>query len=716
MPATTKSFEKSLLLDRLAALRARTRLHLAIDGIASTSLAFVSICLLSFGVDRVFRLPRGQRAFMLVLLGSVCGVLIWRRLVARLRVALPLVELARAVEKMAPQLDWRLVSAVQFLENQDPRGSKELAQLVVADAERLAEPLRFSDVLDTQAVARRAFRGAVTLAAGLALVVPGNFRPIARTWFERCVLLSSTVEWPKDTQLTVTTQCGQVVTEIKDGRLRVAVPRGSDLAVVVSARGVIPTRASLSFEFAQSRIRGSRPLARLGDNRFRHIFEKVVEDCDFYVRGGDDEVGPIHVSVVRPPWIDGLTITAEPPRYTRVPKKTFGIEAGEMPLPVGTKVTVSAHCTKVLKDGWLDVRFAGTRLDAAPDHHDAVIAVDSSSTPGTPRGATLTASFVLDKTAACTIDVRDEDELALERPVALTLRGIPDAPPKVQLMAQGIGQLITPDCTIPIDVKATDDYGLVAGVLKWKTAGPNQKPAEGEIPIPRLLGLIREHDDVFEWDVSTLHLTAGTFLNFIVEVVDDDPKGRKVATSSSIALRVVNPEELLMDLIRRQHELRRELERVREDEVKLAEGLDAIDTKVLERAGKKQREVQKTVADAARAMTQVVEEMRNNKLLDDRARARLQDDVVGPLENLRDNELVRARELADAALAGKDADREAKAHDAAGSSREVVAQLETIIAHMRRVADLAELVARLREFLKKQRDLMEETRKQSPPR
>src|SRR5688572_27584882 len=109
MPALTKLPEQNVLLDRLAALRARTRLHLAIDGVASTALAFVTICLLSFGVDRVFRLTQGQRAFMLVILGAVCGVLIWRRLVARLRVALPLVELARAVEKMAPQLDWRLV-------------------------------------------------------------------------------------------------------------------------------------------------------------------------------------------------------------------------------------------------------------------------------------------------------------------------------------------------------------------------------------------------------------------------------------------------------------------------------------------------------------------------------------------------------------------------------------------------------------------------------
>ncbi len=167
-----------------------------------------------------------------------------------------------------------------------------------------------------------------------------------------------------------------------------------------------------------------------------------------------------------------------------------------------------------------------------------------------------------------------------------------------------------------------------------------------------------------------------------------------------------------MDLIRRQHELRRELERTRDEETKLAEGLESLDSKAQERAGKKQREVIKLVADTARAMSLVVDEMRNNHLLDERARTRLQDDVVTPLETLRDGELVRSRDLSDETLKTQaEADRANKSRDAGASTREVVAQLDKIISHMKQVTDLAELIARLREFIKKQRDLMEETRK-----
>ncbi|MBI3722848.1 hypothetical protein HY251_02670, partial [bacterium] len=258
----TRRTNQHVLLRRLGALRSRTRVHLAIDGVASTCLAFVSICVASFGVDRIFRLPLGQRAFMLLLLALAVGTLVWRRLVARVRVALPLHELARQVEKLQPSLDWRLVSAVQFLEGADPRGSRELAGIVVEQAERAASPLDFTRTLDTNAVAWRAARGGVVLACGLALVM--GFPDAAKTWFLRCILLSSTEEWPKNTRLHIS--------PYEERRTKtVAIPRGADLAIVVTASGDQPSRMTLSFECEGSKAHGTRNLASLGKNRFRYL-------------------------------------------------------------------------------------------------------------------------------------------------------------------------------------------------------------------------------------------------------------------------------------------------------------------------------------------------------------------------------------------------------------------------------------------------------------
>jgi hypothetical protein len=309
--------------------------------------------------------------------------------------------------------------------------------------------------------------------------------------------------------------------------------------------------------------------------------------------------------------------------------------------------------------------------------------------------------------------VRDADDLALERAVALTVRAVSDAAPKVQLAADGIGQLVTPEAVLPFEVKASDDYGLTGGRLRFKTGGPQHPAEEGSrnLGLPELK---REIDLPFPVEVANLRkggVPAGTFLTFSAEVQDNDPLGSKATPSASIALRVVTPEELLQDLIRRQHELRRELMRTRDEEDKLAQGLENLDAKVQERAPKAQQAIHKVVTDTARAMTLVVDEMRHNKLLDERARARIVDEVIARLEALRDGELLKARALAEATLAAKgEGPRVEKSKEAGASARVVVAELDTIIARMKRVADLAELVAKLREFIKKQRDILEETR------
>lgn len=714
MPATMNKGRRDLL-DRLAALRFQARSHLAIDGAATISLAAVALCLTSFGVDRIFRLPRDQRALVLAVMAAVVGALVWRRLWARLAAPLPNAELAREVERVHPQLDWRLVSAVQFLEDADPRGSPELAEIVIDQAVEAAKGVEFGDAVG----AGRWTSRIVAVLGGLALVY--GFPDVARTWFDRCILLSATAQWPKDTRLHVEAN-GHAFAQVDGKPDEIFVPRGADLSIAVSASGVVPSRATVAFEFPRTQLRGSHVLAPAGKARFKDSFAKLSEDVELFVRGGDDEVGPLKVTVVTPPWLEKLEIEAAPPAYTRVPTKRFGIEAGEMALPAGSAVTVRATCSKKLKAARLEVRYAGGRLDAPPEVLEAKVipAHDADPSRQALMGDSLEATVLLDRTAAIAVQVRDKDDLGLERDVSLTLRAIPDAPPKVQLAMHGIGTLVTPEAVLPLELALEDDYGLFGSQLVYRASYPKdpksdkpEKPEEGALPV-KLEGLPRQTTLPLEWDLSQLprKLTAGTFFSFHADATDDDPRGAKTTSSSSFALRVVTSEELLLDLVRRQHEQRRELEKLKEEEEKLVPLLDNLDTVAQDRAPKQQRAAMKVVGDASRALAQVVDEMKNNKILDERARTRLTEDVVNPLEALRAGELTRSRDLSDGVLASKDEKARAdRSHEAATSLRACVVELDRIIQQMKRVADLAELIAKVREILKRERDLMDETKK-----
>ena len=67
-------------------------------------------------------------------------------------------------------------------------------------------------------------------------------------------------------------------------------------------------------------------------------------------------------------------------------------------------------------------------------------------------------------------------------------------------------------------------------------------------------------------------------------------------------LRVVTPEQLLNELLRRMHEQRLELERMISQEEQLAQGLSGADLKTLERAPGAQRDVARTVLRASRVL------------------------------------------------------------------------------------------------------------------
>src|SRR5690606_11774664 len=119
----------------------------------------------------------------------------WRWWLRPLAAALPQAELARAVERVEPRLEWRLVSAVQFADpawEPGPETSRALAAQVVADAEALASSpdVAFGRAVPLRPVVRAALRGLAAL--GLVAVCAGVWPATARTWFERNVLLSPT--------------------------------------------------------------------------------------------------------------------------------------------------------------------------------------------------------------------------------------------------------------------------------------------------------------------------------------------------------------------------------------------------------------------------------------------------------------------------------------------------------------------------------------------
>src|SRR5687767_14657677 len=87
------------LLGRFERFRQRVRTHLVLEGAARVAAVAVGLVLLSFVVDRVFRLGVGSRIVLLLLAIGFLAWEAWRHILRPLRLPMDAVDLATAIDR-----------------------------------------------------------------------------------------------------------------------------------------------------------------------------------------------------------------------------------------------------------------------------------------------------------------------------------------------------------------------------------------------------------------------------------------------------------------------------------------------------------------------------------------------------------------------------------------------------------------------------------------
>ncbi|RMG13243.1 MAG: hypothetical protein D6731_12570 [Planctomycetota bacterium] len=681
------------LRTRLAALRRRARVALAVRGASTLSVAAVGLALVSFGLDRSLRLAWETRLVGLVLALSAVLAVLYRRLWRPLRAPLGDATLARRVEAVHTDLDWRLVSAVEFTApgwRAGPETSARLVERAVEEALSVCEGRSFGAAVPAAPAARAGARGGVVLLAGVALVLA--WPQAAAVWARRNLLLDPHADWPRDTRLELLslTADGQPVPLRADGSAVVA--RGVDLGIRVRARGVVPRRVLL--ESHAGGASEERALDGLAGGEFRTTLERVGSSFRFWLRGGDGEAGPFAVTVLERPWVGALALRVEPPAYTGLPARRFALTASNVAIPRGARVVLRAECSKPLARAGLWER----------DEDEGVARVHTATL--LEGGAGFEVDLLLEHSAFFELRVTDRDGLTPAEETRFGLVAVADQSPQVRLRLEGVGLSVTPGATLRFALEARDDHGVAAAALRHRVQGGEEEAVEGALP----LRLDAEGRATGELELGPLELEPKAALALWGEARDRDPRGPNLGSSPTIQLRVVSPEELLNELLRRLHEQRLELERLAAEEERLAGALQAAQAPAVERAAPTQADAGRVLERAAGAVDGVVAELRANHLLDGRTYRRLSEEVAGALRAVAEGTLARARERCEAAA---DDRGEATARAAGEAVARVAQEVRAIVARMGRLEELAELVAALKQLISEQRELMEEARRRA---
>ena len=285
------------------------------------------------------------------------GVLVW--IIARLLRRLRSRALALVLEKRFPELDDRLITAVEISESSagdSPSLSSAMQRQTLRDAAATATALDINNVFDRRPLNRALF-AAVLLAVSVAGFSIANASAVGR-WYHAFVLGEDGYWDPfrrSAFDVSIVSQPGERLRPLKtDETFRH--PRGADLVVRVDVPEdkVVPDQVTLHYRTVgeSGSGRGRVTMTQIGDRTFRHSLTRAVDDHQLWIVGGDyTNRQPFRIAVVDAPTIESVRLRCNYPDYTGMDSfadQEVPVQGSQVSLPLGTQFVLNAQANKPL--------------------------------------------------------------------------------------------------------------------------------------------------------------------------------------------------------------------------------------------------------------------------------------------------------------------------------------------------------------------------------
>jgi hypothetical protein len=633
-PTTTPRQVYETLIDRFAEFRRQVRARLLLEGAARFVAALVILALLSFILDRIFRLSLSARIAMVVASVITLAVVLWREVIAPLRLKLDPLTLATALDRISGRGDGFITSRVgTILElpamlRMNPPPSPALLHQAAAACHAALVDIDFDSRLDDR---RRNLASGILFIMVLIPVILAMAAPVStRLWAAR-VLGGSNEPWPQKTYLQVTGAENGII----------VVPRGEPYVLRAQATPgslVIPPVVSIRFhEAGAARVEAN--FSSFGKNDFRYEFTSVNSPIEAELTGGDATLGPITLQPADRPRITDLKLIA---RHPTEKNPTAYVLNGETDLSFLPRTHLRLEFTASAPI--LEAHLKSTAKEPSPDDLKQLDATH----------------FAVDWThnAADNLEInlvsRDAHLSAAPTLVSVGLKT--DQPPTVKLTYAQVKLRVTSKARIPLTIDPHDDFGLASTALLVKTETPDPEKPGKMITHSTSTMLYGPADPAIELDHLTkrtlelepLKLTPGSLVTVSASATDACYTGPQTTTSRAVTFRVVAPEELFREILMRQQAERARF-RLQADEVHAMRGSMnlAHDAESILKIAQRQRAVQHEVNRISTALAETLAEMKANQLGTQEAYDLMDKQVLTPMKQLNTELLNPQKEALD---------------------------------------------------------------------
>ncbi len=405
--------------------------------------------------------PLASLAMLAALLGTI-GALGWRLFGVLRRRHATHQRLAHYVEDHIPDLEQRLLTSLEFSEDELRFGRRGVSRQFIArlwqDAER--QMLRQQREMESITPVGRSWLGfglsaGAVLAVSVVLLTSGTLRDS----FSRLL-------WPFEAAEIVMQGEPPPVIEILIEPGDVELQRGDGLTVAARVSGAAPGNLTLRLQDDNVNWRDVAMRRDGGGSdgaAFSYYIPSLMEDTTYYVtfdQGDTQNSRQYRISVFDLPRVEQIDVAFDYPEYTGM-EDLIEEDGGDLIAPVGTAVEITVGFNKAV---------AEARLEFDP----AAEGADLPDLPLNIDGNTGAASFTLSQDGVYRVQAVDHSGLASSDPLDYYIRAIVDQPPELALRRPGRDQDVMPLEEVILEVDASDDYGLTRFDLHYSVVGQDE--------------------------------------------------------------------------------------------------------------------------------------------------------------------------------------------------------------------------------------------------
>jgi hypothetical protein len=252
----------------------------------------------------------------------------------------------------------------------------------------------------------------------------------------------------------------------------------------------------------------------------------------FHVVAGDGRSYPCKVRVRERPGVEDVHLELKPPEYTGQGASSQPSPSGVVHALTGTQATVVFKATRELASG--------------------AVTLPDGSQPIQPRAqGRWEAAFKVAKEGTYTISLKAKD--GVEAKNAFEGRILPQADglPAVAFETQTLNISVAPGSTVPLAIRAQDDFGLKTVSLICKRQEGNEGAEKDSdfttvkawnFPVPGP----RDTKELYPVTLDPAKFLVGGTYVFFAEATDHCPRVPRKARSAPLLLRVMTPEQMAL--------------------------------------------------------------------------------------------------------------------------------------------------------------------------